>query len=170
MTNNQTPEAVRTALQNELVLQKIFQFLPMKSLLSCSVVCKIWNQQARLYIRDQRKWTISICPPFACNHLSELDETIGKMTIVPFNSLDFYLEPHENCLSHQQHLRQGSRLPQDEICDRGFRYENLFARMKLKYLSICSSQFFVCCSKREKKSRTSNFAEFLFLWRNFSRR
>ena len=142
-TSNEAP-AVLTALRNELVLEKIFQFLPMKSLLPCSDVCKIWNKQSRMCIRDHRKWTISICPPFACNHLNELDETIGKMTVVPFNSLDFYLEPHENCLFHQNAGHQPEQ-PHDEASDGRFSFENLFTRMKLRYLSICVEGEFPNC-------------------------
>ena len=119
-TDGNTMSAVLTALRNELIVDKLFQFLPLKSLLCCSEVCKNWNKQARTYIRDHRKCTASISTSFPCSRLTELGEMVVKMTAVPYNSLQFYVKPHRPCLNR-----------------RSFKYENLVTTMKLKHLTIC---------------------------------
>ena len=81
------------ALRNEAVLEKIFQFLPMESLDSCSDVCKIWNYSKPGHIAGpQEKHNINL-PPCARNYLNGLDEAVLKMAVAAFNSLSFDLKP-----------------------------------------------------------------------------
>ena len=118
-------DPVREALQNELILEEIFSFLPMTSLHTCSLVSKNWNRQVRTYIRDHRKLTAVIHSP-PCSRLRELDEIVNGMTVVPFNSLDIRLSRwgHSDC----------SRTGED--ANGSFLYKNLISKFRLKYLSV----------------------------------
>ena len=143
IASNEVP--VLTALQNELILDKIFEHLPVKSLLGCSEVCRIWNNQVRTYIRDHRKCTVSISSASSpCSRLRELDQVIGDMNIVPFNSIQFHLEPHEVCLFHENNGRCAKK-PRMQVPDDGLSCRNLFTRMKLKHLTIRISPSITCC-------------------------
>ena len=86
-------EIVRAeALSNPLVLQNIFKFLPTNFLLSsCSLVSKLWNSEARSFIRDNRKCTIATrrIEETFCQFVQHLDEHCGQISaegrVVPYN-------------------------------------------------------------------------------------
>ena len=143
MALNDDDDPVRTALQNELILQEIFNFLPLKSLLTSGLVSKLWNTETRTYIRDHRKCTAFISSPTVSpwDELQQLDQDLARMTNVPFNSLKIKLrrshtEP-EPGNSHRQWAPRSSH-PENNIprnfnkCD----YKNLFSKVKLKHLCI----------------------------------
>ena len=58
MTTNADP--ISCALRNELILQNIFKFLPLESLMTVSRINKFWNHEARTYLRDHRTCTVYI--------------------------------------------------------------------------------------------------------------
>ena len=131
--------SVSIALRNELILQEIFSFLPLKSLLTLSQVNKFWNAEARTYIRDHRKCTVSISsstiPP--CAQLEQLDQDLARMAIVPFNSLKITLRLHtEPGSGNNRHRRGQQQNLLGNFNNSG--YENLISKLKLKYLSLLS--------------------------------
>ena len=127
--NNEDP--VGCALRNQLVLQEIFNFLPMESLLTASRVNKFWCAEARTYIRDHRKCTVGIRSTgtlVPCEQLQKLDQDLAQMSNVPFNSLRIHLESH---LEPQQKQQQN---PSSH-----FGYENMISKLNPKYLELSLS-------------------------------
>ena len=51
---SQDDDPVCCALRNELILQQVFKFLPLESLLIASQLNKFWLAESRTYIRDHR--------------------------------------------------------------------------------------------------------------------
>ena len=128
--NDEDP--VKSALRNELILQEIFNFLPLKTLLLATEIDKFWNFQVRTYFRDHRKCTAFVS---ACCQLEELDQALAGMTIVPFNSLSIKLRPHAEPI----YYRPDPMDPTDTMKPPGptsLLYRNLFTKLKLKHLSI----------------------------------
>ena len=152
--NNEDPVSI--ALQNQLVQHEIFKFLPIKSLLDWSLTNKAWNTNIRTYVRDYRKCTVSIRPSLSeplCGRLKGFDDMLaGMTTVVPFNSLQLFLEPEPfepagrfmqllgpSCKSWRTHVHKDGD-PADLSCT------SLFAKMKLKYLSIsCEENAIIRC-------------------------
>ena len=112
-TSNSTSSSSDQALQNSLILYKIFKDFPTSFLLnSCSLVCKNWNSQARTFIRDNRKCTIATkplrrCP---CSIFKGFDEMCRIMTaagrVAPFNSFAIKNYP-KNCKCSKKNPRLG---------------------------------------------------------------
>ena len=123
MPEFKSEDSVQHALRTELILDGIFNFLPMQSLLSCSQVNSLWKYQAQLYIRDHRKCTVRMTSVSQCCPLNEL---IGGMTVVPFNSVNIYLGPHLNCSA------AGTSATSD--------HDNLMSKLRLKHLRIKSTR------------------------------
>ena len=68
-------DPIDQALRTELVLEEIFKFLPVWSLLCCNQVNKLWNNQAQLYIRDHKKWKAHMKPSLSyCGQLKDFPD------------------------------------------------------------------------------------------------
>ena len=120
------------ALQNPLILQKIFAHLSTSFLLtSCSLVNKNWNSEARKYVRDQRK-CLAMKPGYSwlqetpCELLRQLDLMCGSITeqgrIVPWNCLKLMLMSARKCRGGEERI-----------------YENLKINLKLRILEVSRS-------------------------------
>ena len=138
---------VSVSLRNGLILQEIFSFLPLRSLLTSSQVNKFWKAEARTYIRDHRK-----CPVFIssstmlpCTQQEQLDQDVARMTIVPFNSLQIMIRPHtepesgNDCPNRRGH--QANLV--GNLNKSG--YENLVSKLKLKHLWISWHEEVMAC-------------------------
>ena len=80
-------ESVRAALGNSVILRQIFVYLSLKDLKECCLVNKIWNFEARSYIRDFRDCVAQISGKKTCHRLSTFNQVVSEMTIVPIDGL-----------------------------------------------------------------------------------
>ena len=132
MTEIKGEDPVEQGLENELILESIFKFLPVRTLLICSQVSSFWKYQAHLYIRDHRKCTTGMTGVSKCCPLKELDQIIGGMPVVPFNSLHVYLGQHVECAAA---AGASDTLP----------YDQLMSKFRLKHLRIMSAPGLETC-------------------------
>lgn len=135
-------EATHTALRNELVLSEIFKFFGTKTLLCCSSVNKLWKNQARTYIRDHRKCTILIqlnSASSAGNHrqmIRKLNGTIGRMGIVPFNSVKLIVKPYAHGPDTRLRSSRNAENQSESLARVKTQWETLLSKIHVNHLSI----------------------------------
>ena len=116
-------------------MQRVFATIPTRDLLSsCSLVSKIWNAEARKFVRDSR-----ICAAknnketTACEFMQNLDALCGQMKqngrFVPFNYLRINFS--KQCTKEKS--------TGDEIL-----YSNVISELELTGLSVTGSAFSDC--------------------------
>ena len=87
------------ALENNIVLRKIFTCLPLSDLKQCRLMNRTWNFEAVSVIRDFRLCTARIWKQSQCSDLLALAEVVSGMSIVPINilSIRLYGSGHSDC-------------------------------------------------------------------------
>lgn len=129
------------ALRVEVILQEIFSYLPTQVLLfTCSIVNKVWNREARKFVRNYRRCRIKTVS--RCGNMMEIvpenystvpmevfkgydvmcGQIVGHGRVVPFN---YMVVPEHWCGAWHKELES------DAIILR-----NLVEYMKFKYLEI----------------------------------
>ena len=131
MSEIKAEDPVEQALRTELILEALFKFLPVQSLLVSSQVNRLWKYQAQLYIRDHRKCTARMTSSSLCSQLKEVDQIIRGMAVVPYNSVHIFLGQHLNC------SRAGASCTSD--------HDNFMSKLRLKHLHIMSSPGLETC-------------------------
>ena len=112
------------AFRNQIVLQRIFSYLPLENLKKCSFLSNNWNFEIQSYIKVFRRYDVRISGKDPCITLSVLAELASQVTALTINSLtiNFSYPPHSNCES----LQNGTRT-----------YDELLKKIPLSYLDIC---------------------------------
>ena len=114
---------METAFRNQLVLQHIFSYLPLRDLRQSRFVSKDWNLEIQSYVRAFRRCDAKISGKNPCSDLSILDEIASQTTALIINSLTIEFSPlrHSNYESLQKEIRA---------------YDELLKKLHLRYLCI----------------------------------
>ena len=114
---------MEAAFTNQLVLQHMFSYLPLRDLKQCRFVSKDWNFEVQSYIRTFRRCDANICGKNPCSELRVLDEIASQTTALTINSLTIKFSPpvHSNCESLQNETRG---------------YDELLKKLHLGYLCV----------------------------------
>ena len=92
-------DAVTAALENKLVLERIFSYLPLSDLKQCRLVRKTWNYDAASFIKNFRGCVCRIWEDNPCDDLLALAKVVCGMNLIPINGLEIELRDsgHSDC-------------------------------------------------------------------------
>ena len=84
------------------ILRQVLSNLTLHDLLTCSLVNKYWNYEARSILRDYRKCCIQLKTPDQCLELMNLSSRLPRMNVIPYNGLiiDVDVKEHFRCVHY----------------------------------------------------------------------
>ena len=102
MFDRRAEDAVKAALENKIVLRRIFCCLPLSDLKQCRLVKRTWNYEAVSFVKDFRGCICRISEDRPCSDLLALAKIVSGMNLlVPMNGLEIDLgrSSHSDCTS-----------------------------------------------------------------------